>query len=89
MIAVRVIAFLKPGVLDAQGQAVQQGLEALGYAVERVRVGRAFELVLPEQDWEENVRRMCERYLTNPLIEEYRYERLGPAAPPAKGQDDP
>ncbi len=73
---VRVVVFLKPGVLDAQGQAVQTGLEALGLPASEVRVGKAFELSVPEEGWRERVREMCERFLTNPLIEEYEvYER--------------
>lgn len=73
---VRVVVFLKPGVLDAQGQAVQMGLQALGLEASEVRVGKAFELLVPEERWWERVREMCERFLTNPLIEEYEvYER--------------
>jgi phosphoribosylformylglycinamidine synthase len=68
---VRVVIFLKPGVLDAQGQAVATGLKALGYPVAEVRVGRAVELALPEGvDPEE----LCARFLANPLIEEWRVE---------------
>lgn len=73
---VRVVVFLKSGVLDAQGQAVQTGLQALGLEASEVRVGKAFELAVPEERWRERVREMCERFLTNPLIEEYEvYER--------------
>lgn len=73
---VRVVVFLKPGVLDAQGQAVQTGLRALGFEAEDVRVGKAFELTVPEENWRERVRELCERFLTNPLIEDYEvYER--------------
>ncbi|MDR7415545.1 MAG: phosphoribosylformylglycinamidine synthase subunit PurS [Armatimonadota bacterium] len=68
---VRVVIFLKPGVLDAQGQAVATGLRALGYEVGEVRVGRAVELVLPDGT---DVMEMCERFLANPLIEEWRVE---------------
>jgi phosphoribosylformylglycinamidine synthase len=77
MITVRVTTFLKPGVLDAQGQAVQQGLATMGHPVEGVRVGRAFEVTLREEGWEEELRLMCRRYLTNPLIEEYTWEVVG------------
>ncbi len=68
---VRVVIFLKPGVLDAQGQAVATGLRALGYEVAEVRVGRAVELVLPDQA---DVDSLCERFLANPLIEEWQVE---------------
>ncbi|MDR5709209.1 MAG: phosphoribosylformylglycinamidine synthase subunit PurS [Armatimonadota bacterium] len=68
---VRVVIFLKPGVLDAQGQAVATGLRALGYEVEDVRVGRAVELALPDGA---DVEELCARFLANPLIEEWRVE---------------
>ncbi|MCS7234942.1 MAG: phosphoribosylformylglycinamidine synthase subunit PurS [Armatimonadota bacterium] len=68
---VRVVVFLKPGVLDAQGQAVETGLRALGFEASEVRVGKAFELTVPEEGWRERVRELCERFLTNPLIEDY------------------
>ncbi len=68
---VRVLVFLKPGVLDAQGQAVETGLRALGLEASEVRVGKAFELVVPEEDWRQRIQEMCHRFLTNPLVEEY------------------
>jgi len=73
---VRIIVTLKPGVLDAPGQAIQKGLDALGHrGVEKVRAGRYFELeVRDADDLEQRVREMCEGFLANTLIEEYRYE---------------
>jgi len=65
---VRVVIFLKPGVLDAQGQAVAEGLRTLGFEVEGVRVGKAIELVVPD---DAQVPEMCARFLANPLIEEW------------------
>jgi phosphoribosylformylglycinamidine synthase len=75
---VRVTVALKPGVLDAQGQAIQKGLDALGYAgVRAVRAGRYFELEMQDTpDLESRVRAMCEGLLANPLIENYRFEVL-------------
>jgi len=68
---VRVVITLKPGILDAPGRAVRQGLAALGYAVEEVRVGKYLELVLPDGA---DVDAMCARFLANPLVEEWRVE---------------
>lgn len=75
---VRVTVALKPGVLDAQGQAIQKGLDALGHAgVRAVRAGRYFELEMQDTpDLESRVRAMCEGLLANPLIENYRFEVL-------------
>jgi len=59
----------KAGILDPQGQAVERALPALGFAgVANVHVGRLVEL-----DVEDTARvdEMCERLLTNPLVEDY------------------
>jgi phosphoribosylformylglycinamidine synthase len=73
---VRLVVTLKPGVLDAPGQAIRQGLEALGHrGVRTVRAGRYFEIeVTDEGDLDGRIREMCEGFLANTLIETYRYE---------------
>ncbi|MDR5684344.1 MAG: phosphoribosylformylglycinamidine synthase subunit PurS [Armatimonadota bacterium] len=71
MITVRVTIFVKPGVLDAQGQAVASGLRTLGFEVGEVRVGRAIDVTLPTDGWQRSIERACERFLANPLTEEY------------------
>jgi phosphoribosylformylglycinamidine synthase PurS subunit len=73
---VRVTVQLKPGVLDAQGQAIRKGLDALGYAgVSAVRAGRYFEIEMQDApDLDARVRAMCEGLLANPLIEDFRYD---------------
>lgn len=71
----RVIITLKPGILDAQGQAVHQGLRALGYeGVSQVRVGRYIEMIVADSVPPEELHAMCEGFLANPLIEEWRIE---------------
>src|SRR2546425_3138518 len=89
MATVRIVITLKPGVLDAQGQAVHQGLRALGYeTISGVRVGKCIELTVPDQTARDEIDAMCERFLANPLIEEWRGgaereggPRPGPPAP--------
>ncbi len=73
---VRIVVTLKAGVLDAPGQAIRQGLDALGHAgVTRVRAGRYFEIEMTDgQDLDARIKEMCEGFLANTLIEEYRYE---------------
>lgn len=66
---------LKPGVLDAPGQAVERGLRALSYDVESVRVGKVVEIRLPDA-MRPRVDEMCERFLANPLIETWRTEDM-------------
>ena len=74
----KVHVFLKPGVLDVQGKAVEQALHGLGWsAVEHVRVGRTIEFDLKADDAiaaEAEVKAMCEKLLANTVIESYRVE---------------
>ena len=70
--------YLKTGVLDVQGKAVQTALHGLGWAdVDDVRVGRVIEFALAGNDETEaksRVEAMCARLLANPVIEGYRVE---------------
>jgi phosphoribosylformylglycinamidine synthase len=73
MTTVRIVITLKPGILDAAGQAVRQGLLSLGYRdVGEVKVGRYLEIAVPQDLAPERIEAMCERFLANPLIEEWR-----------------
>lgn len=73
---VRIVVTLKPGVLDAPGQAIRQGLDALGHqGVRSVRAGRYFEIEVTDgEDLDRRIQEMCEGFLANTLIEEFRYE---------------
>ena len=74
----KVEVFLKPGVLDVQGKAVEHALHGLGWGgVADVRVGKTIEFDLAEGDRaaaEAEVRAMCEKLLANTVIEGYRVE---------------
>jgi phosphoribosylformylglycinamidine synthase subunit PurS len=68
-VRVRILIRPKEGILDPQGQAVEQALQALGFEQARnVHVGRLVEL---DVDDVRQVPEMCERLLANPLIEDY------------------
>jgi phosphoribosylformylglycinamidine synthase len=73
--------FLKAGVLDVQGKAVEAALHGLGWTeVTDVRVGRTITFDLNASDFETaktDVAAMCERLLANPVIESYRLEVEG------------
>ena len=70
----------KEGILDPQGQAVEDALHALGFSdVSGVHVGRLIELDVEDPA---QVPEMCERLLANPLIEDY--EVLPAEAPSAR-----
>jgi phosphoribosylformylglycinamidine synthase PurS subunit len=65
----RVLVKPKAGILDPQGQAVERALPALGFTgVRNVHVGRLIELDVEDPS---RLPEMCERLLTNPLIEDY------------------
>jgi len=70
--------FLKPGVLDVQGKAVESALHGLGWAdVKDVRVGRVITFDLAATDKaaaETEVKAMCDKLLANTVIESYRVE---------------
>lgn len=74
----RVFITLKPGVLDPQGEAIRHALSALGFeGVNGVRQGKMIELDLAEDDADKAVdqaRSMCEKLLSNTVIESYRIE---------------
>ena len=67
----------KPGILDPQGQAVKSSLRHLGFDVAEARVGRLVDIELETDNREQaraELEQMCERLLTNPLIESYSIE---------------
>jgi len=75
-----VLVTLKKDVLDPQGKAIQRASASLGHAAVRsVRQGKLFELELDAPDRaaaERLVRELAEKLLSNPVIEDYRIERI-------------
>jgi phosphoribosylformylglycinamidine synthase len=77
VIRVKVLVTLKPTILDAQGQVIQNALAALGYDnLERVRMGKYIDIMLRDdgEGVDQQVREMCERLLANPVMEDFSYE---------------
>ena len=71
----RVHVMLKDGVLDPQGEAVRHALGAMGFdGVNGVRQGKVIELDLADGTTESNVNEMCEKLLSNMVIESYTVE---------------
>ena len=64
---------LRPGIADPQGATIERALPALGFdGVSDVRVGKAirFTVEAPDEgDARARVEQLCERFLTNPVIE--------------------
>jgi len=71
---------LKTTVLDPQGQTIQRALASLGYVkVQDVRQGKFFVLDLnglSREEAQKQVERIAKDVLTNPVIEECRFEIL-------------
>jgi len=74
----KVEVFLKPGVLDVQGKAVEGALHTLGWKdVANVRVGRTITFDLDEADAAKakaEVEAMCDKLLANAVIESFKVE---------------
>jgi len=68
---------LKKSVLDPQGKTVLHALGTLGFREAKdLRVGKYFEVVLDvenREDAQRSIRDMCDKLLTNPVIEEYSF----------------
>ncbi len=74
----RIYVTLRPSVLDPAGVAVESGLKQLGYeGVEQVRIGKYIELMIGaanEDAARQQLDRICEQLLANPVIENYRFD---------------
>jgi phosphoribosylformylglycinamidine synthase subunit PurS len=71
---VQVEVLLRPGIADPAGSTIERSLPSLGFAgVSGVRVGKSIRFSVDAAD-EAAARRevedMCQRFLTNPVIEE-------------------
>jgi phosphoribosylformylglycinamidine synthase PurS subunit len=70
-----VLVTLKDGLLDPQGKAVEGALPSLGWAnVDEVRVGKHIRLSVEAVDEgaaRAQVEEMAERFLSNPVIEDF------------------
>ena len=73
----KVHVYLKPGVLDVQGKAIEGALHGLGFSdAANVRVGKTIELdIAGDADAARaEATQMAERLLANTVIESYRVE---------------
>ena len=75
---VHVFVTPKEGVLDPQGKAIRQSLGLSGYqGIEDARLGKFIELKVANPN-KKMLDEICERLLANTVIEDYRYEIVGP-----------
>ncbi len=74
----KIIITPKKAVLDPQGKTVQNALAHMGYTeVGAVHVGKYLEIELTGTDRDKarkQIDEACHRILSNPVIEDYRFE---------------
>ena len=78
-LAVKATVLIRPkeGILDPQGEAVENALPALGFTgVSSVHIGRLVELEIEDPT---ELDAICEKLLANPLIEDFEIQ-LGDVA---------
>jgi phosphoribosylformylglycinamidine synthase len=65
---------LRPGIADPQGATIERALPALGFdGIDSVRVGKAIRFSIDAtspDDARTRVDELCQRFLTNPVIED-------------------
>lgn len=77
---VKITVYITPkkSVLDPQGAAVALAMQSLGYeSATNVRVGKTVAFELDTADTPETragIDKLCKDLLSNPVIEDYRYE---------------
>ena len=73
-----IIVMPKRTVLDPQGKAVKHALDSMNFTgIKDVRVGKFMEIELDGGDKAELQKKIdeaCHKLLSNPVIEEYRFE---------------
>ena len=76
MARIAIDVLLKRELLDPQGRATERALPGLGFeGVSDVRIGKHLELDVDAEDDElaARVETMCAGFLTNPVVETYRW----------------
>ena len=71
----------KQDIFDPQGEAILSALNSLGFSeVKNVRVGKFIKLVVDVEESEHidaRVKKMCEKLLANPVIEDFAFHVEG------------
>ena len=76
----KVIVFVSPKdtVLDPQGAAVEHAMKSLGHeSAHAVRIGKTVTFEIDGEDTEafrKELDQLCDGLLSNPIIEDFRYE---------------
>jgi len=82
MLKINVYVTLKKEILDTQGLVIKKAIPQIGYDnVENVRFGKFIQMEIDpagksRDDLKKEIDFLCDRLLSNPIIEDYRYEIL-------------
>ncbi|RJQ31763.1 MAG: phosphoribosylformylglycinamidine synthase subunit PurS [Actinobacteria bacterium] len=78
MAKAKVFVTLKEGILDPQGQTVENALKNLGYNnVSNLRIGKYITLDIEGDNTKKELEEMSHKLLANPIIEDYQIEIEG------------
>lgn len=80
LVKITILVRVRPGILDPQGQAVQQVLHDMGENdVQEVRIGKMIEITLPDSaSISDRVQSWCRDFLSNPLVESFEVQNIEP-----------
>ncbi|HPC35568.1 MAG TPA: phosphoribosylformylglycinamidine synthase subunit PurS [Candidatus Marinimicrobia bacterium] len=75
----KIVVTYKEGILDPEAKTIQHTLETLGYKnIKELETGKYFEIKLQSNiersEVEKLIREICDRILSNPVIQKYSYE---------------
>lgn len=77
MLTAEIHVTLKELVLDPQGTTLKRSMETMGYKhIDDVRMGKFIQIKFDSDDRkevEEKVKELCQKILSNPVIEQYSY----------------
>jgi phosphoribosylformylglycinamidine synthase subunit PurS len=82
MIKINVYVTLKKEILDTQGLVIKNAIPQIGFNnVENVRFGKFIQLEIDrrsksQEDIKKEIEYLCDRLLSNPIIEDFKYEIL-------------
>jgi phosphoribosylformylglycinamidine synthase PurS subunit len=75
----KIIVTYKTGILDPEAKTIQHALGSLGYGdIDTIEAGRYFTVTFNQRLNQKNAKvlteEICEKILSNPVIQEYSYE---------------
>jgi phosphoribosylformylglycinamidine synthase subunit PurS len=82
VLKVNVYVTLKKEILDTQGLVIKKAIPQIGfYNVENVRFGKFIQLEIEQgsknqEDIKKEIENLCNKLLSNPIIEDFKYEIL-------------